>query len=72
MQNFYANAELARMRIQERVMEADAARQAATAPSHPARRFGRIGTALRNALAAAPESDLEFLPQLVDYPAHAA
>jgi hypothetical protein len=72
MQNFYANGELARVRIQERLSEANDARRAATVHAPHTGRFGRIGTAIRNAIAGEPASDLDFVPQLVDYPAPAA
>jgi hypothetical protein len=70
MQNFYTNGELARIRIQERLDEATTARQLALVTRHG--RFGRLGSALRNAFATEPRSDFDFVPQLVDYPAHAA
>jgi hypothetical protein len=72
MQNFYATSALVRIQMQERLGEAEAANLAAQARGNRAGWVGRFGAALRNAVANEPKSDFDFLPQLVDYPAHAA
>jgi len=72
MQNFFANSALVQIRMQERLSEAEAAELAARARGNRAGRFGRFGAALRNIFENAPESEFDFVPRLVDYPAHAA